>query len=222
MREIILDTETTGLDPASGDRVVEIAAIELFNLMPTGREFHIYINPERDMPIEAFEVHGLSAEFLAGHPTFAPQAADFVEFMAGDRLVAHNAEFDVRFLNAELTACGLPVLASPVQDTLQMARRKFPGAPASLDALCRRFAIDLSERSRHGALIDCRLLARVYLELMGGAQPVLSLISADVRTVDGPVLVRQPRAARPHQAMAEELAAHQALLDGLTNPVWRQ
>jgi DNA polymerase-3 subunit epsilon len=221
MREIILDTETTGFDPAEGHRICEIAAVELVNLMPTGREFHIYVNPARDMPVEAYQVHGLSAEFLAGHPGFAAQVNELLEFLGSDRIVAHNAEFDMRFLNAELKACALPPLAGAVQDTLQLARRKYPGAPASLDALCRRFGIDLTERDKHGALIDCRLLARVYLELMGGQQPGLSLVAARATTDDGRAIIRQPRPARPHAAVSEaELAAHEALLAVITNPVW--
>jgi DNA polymerase III subunit epsilon len=223
MREIVLDTETTGLDPATGDRVVEVACVELINLLPTGRELHFYCNPERDMPEEAMAVHGLSSEFLSDKPLFADQADGFIAFMAGARLIAHNADFDVRFLQAELKRCGRARLGSEVVDTLQLARRKFPGSPASLDALCRRFAIDLSERTKHGALIDTRLLAKVYLELMGGQQPDLGL-AAEARgngfDATGGAARRAARPARPHAALESELTAHNALLAKLKDPLW--
>jgi DNA polymerase-3 subunit epsilon len=173
VREIVIDTETTGLDPQSGHRIVEIAAVELFHHVPTGRRFHCYVNPERDVPEEAYAVHGLTADFLAGHPPFAAAADEFLAFVAGDPLVIHNAEFDLAFLNAELARLGRPILRSPAVDTLSLARRRFPGAPASLDALCKRFSIDLSARDKHGAEIDCGLLAAVYVELLGGRQPGL-------------------------------------------------
>ncbi|HEY0523751.1 MAG TPA: DNA polymerase III subunit epsilon, partial [Stellaceae bacterium] len=175
MRELVLDTETTGFDPAEGHRIVEIACVELMNHVPTGVTFHRYVNPERDMPPEAFAVHGLSAEFLADHPPFQAIVDDFLAFVRADRLVAHNAEFDMRFINAELQRAGRPKLGCAYEDTLALARRKFPGAQASLDALCRRFEIDLSARTKHGALLDCELLAAVYLELIGGRQPGLDL-----------------------------------------------
>ena len=222
MREIVVDTETTGLDPAGGHRIVEIAAIELLHHMPTGRKFHCYVNPERDMPADAYAVHGLTAEFLAGHPPFAGVIDDFLAFIGNDPLVIHNAEFDIAFLNAELVRAGLPVLASPFVDTLSMARRRFPGAPASLDALCRRFTIDLAVREKHGADIDCGLLAEVYVELLGGRQPGLDFAVVDAAggmhitaIADRPV-----RPPRPHAASAEELAAHQALLATISNPLW--
>jgi DNA polymerase-3 subunit epsilon len=176
MREIVLDTETTGLDPAEGHRIVEIACVELMNHVPTGQSFHRYVNPERPMPPEAFAVHGLSDEFLAQHPPFATVVDEFMGFIGADRLVIHNAEFDIKFINAELTRLGRPALGVPFADTLTMARRKFPGAQASLDALCRRFEIDLSARVKHGALLDCELLAAVYLELIGGRQPGFALM----------------------------------------------
>lgn len=176
MREIVLDTETTGLDPAAGHRIVEIGAIELVRHMQTGRRWHRYFNPGRPMPAEALAVHGLDDRFLADKPAFAAEAAEFLEFIGDARLVIHNAAFDMRFLNAELDAAGLPRLPSDrAFDTLDLARRRFPGAPASLDALCRRFAIDTSARTVHGALLDAQLLADVYLEFMGGRQPGLSL-----------------------------------------------
>ena len=179
MREIVLDTETTGFDPQTGDRMVEIGAVELFNHMPTGNTYHQYINPERDMPQGAFEVHGLSAEFLRDFPVFRDIGRAFLDFIGDARLVIHNAKFDVPFLNAELGWCNLPPI--PMEravDTLEIARRKFPGSPASLDALCRRFGIDNSHRTLHGALLDSEILAEVYLELIGGRQPGLVLASA--------------------------------------------
>ncbi len=176
MREIVLDTETTGLDPAAGDRIVEIGAVELVNHMPTGRVFHAYVNPQRDVPADAVRVHGLTAAFLGDKPVFAAVAADFVAFIGDAQLVIHNAAFDVRFLNAELGWAGLPGIPwSRAVDTLDMAKRRFPGANNTLDALCRRFAIDNSAREKHGALLDSELLAEVYLELMGGRQPGLVL-----------------------------------------------
>lgn len=174
MREIVFDTETTGLDPANGDRVVEIGCLELVNRLPSGETFHVYINPERDMPKEAEAVHGLSAAFLKDKPVFAEVVEAFLAFVGEAPLIAHNASFDMKFINAELRACGRPDLsAHKVIDTLAMARQKYPGAPASLDALCRRFGVDNSNRDLHGALIDSELLAGVYLELSGGRQPGL-------------------------------------------------
>lgn len=177
MREIVLDTETTGFDADGADRIVEIGALELMNHLPTGRSFHVYINPERAMPKDAFDVHGLGDDFLRDKPKFAQIAQDFVEFIADDaRLVIHNASFDMKFLNAELKRAGFPVLPySRALDTLMLARERFPGSPASLDALCRRFGVDNSGRDYHGALLDSELLAEVYLELIGGRQPDLVL-----------------------------------------------
>jgi DNA polymerase-3 subunit epsilon len=222
VREIVVDTETTGLDPAGGHRIVEIAAIELLHHMPTGRKFHCYVNPERDMPAEAYAVHGLTAEFLADHPPFASVINDFLAFIGDDPLVIHNAEFDIAFLNAELVRAGMPVLASTFVDTLSMARRRFPGAPASLDALCRRFTIDLTVREKHGADIDCGLLADVYVELLGGRQPGLdfALVEAGGGMQITAIADRPVRPPRPHVASAEELAAHQALLATISNPMW--
>lgn len=176
MREIVMDTETTGLDPFSGDRVVEIGGVELLNHLPTGRVYHQYINPERDMPQGAFDVHGLSAEFLSDKPTFKQVGQDFLDFVGNDKMVIHNAAFDMKFLNAEYVWMGLPKLPmSQAIDTLDMARRRFPGAQNSLDALCRRFSIDNSAREKHGALLDSEILAEVYLELIGGRQPDFAL-----------------------------------------------
>lgn len=176
MREIVLDTETTGLDPASGHRIVEIGCVELFNAIPTGQFYHVYLDPERDMPEEAFRVHGLSIEFLTGKPKFTEIAEAFLAFIGDAPLVAHNAEFDMRFINAELATFGLPAIGSErVVDTLALARRRHPGAPASLDALCQRYGIDLSRRTKHGALLDSEILAEVYAELLGGRQTSLLL-----------------------------------------------
>ncbi len=222
MREIVIDTETTGLDPQAGHRIVEIACIELQHHVPTGRSFHCYINPERDMPADALAVHGLNSEFLAAHPPFAAIADAFLAFIGDDRLVIHNAEFDLAFLNAELTRLGRGLLVCPFVDTLAVARRRFPGAPASLDALCRRFAIDLSARDLHGAQIDCNLLAEVYIELLGGRQPGLDFAAGAGAGAGGLALLapRMPRPARPHLPSADELAAHRAMLATLTAPLW--
>ncbi len=220
MREIVLDTETTGLDPADGHRIVEIGCIELVNHMPSGRVFHRHVNPEREMPEEAYAVHGLSAEFLAKHPPFATIVDEFLAFLGDGRLIIHNAEFDLKFINSELRRLGKETLRCEVEDTLALARRRYPGAQASLDALCRRFEIDLSARTKHGALLDCELLAAVYLELIGGRQPGLEFV-VDAALVDGAVaLVRPIRPARPHAASLEELAAHAAMLQLLKQPIW--
>ena len=222
MREIVLDTETTGLDPMSGHRVVEVGCIELVNHMPTGREFHSYVNPERDIPAEAEAVHGLSSAFLSDRPLFAALADELLSFIGDAPVIAHNASFDMGFINAELRRVGKAPLASErTIDTVMLARRKFPGAQASLDALCRRFQIDLSGRGKHGALLDARLLAKVYLELVGGREPGLLLATA-TEVAASPVDV-EPRAARPprpHQANAEELKAHAAFIAKLKNPIW--
>jgi len=223
MREVVLDTETTGLDPASGHRIVEIGCVELFNHVATGKVFHKYINPERDMPDEAFAVHGLSEEFLAKHPLFAEIADELLEFLGDSKLVIHNAGFDMKFLNWELTLLSRPVLPfARAIDTVAMARKRFPGSPASLDALCRRFEIDNSSRTKHGALLDSELLAEVYLELIGGREPGLSLLSNKQGVLDQemPAVVREARPARPHQAEAAELEAHAAFVGKLTDAIW--
>jgi DNA polymerase-3 subunit epsilon len=212
MREIVLDTETTGLDPEAGDRLVEIGAVELFNQMPTGRTFHRYINPQRDVPAEAVAVHGLTAAFLADKPVFAAVAAEFAEFLGDARLVIHNAAFDIKFLNAELGWAGLPAVPwARAVDTLELARRRFPGAVNSLDALCRRFGVDNSSREKHGALLDSELLAEVYLELMGGRQPdlVLTVVAAGAGAATGAIWVPpvRPRPLAPRLSPAE-LEAH--------------
>jgi len=222
MREVVIDTETTGLDPQAGHRIVEIACLELIHHVPTGRKLHRYVNPERDVPADAMAVHGLDAEFLAEHPPFAAIAEELTEFIAGDSLVIHNAEFDLAFINAELTRFGRGPLAGPFVDTLAVARRRFPGAPASLDALCRRFAIDLTSRDKHGAEIDCSLLAEVYIELLGGRQPGLDLAVSTIAAIDemGAPQGRAPRPPRPHAPSAAELVAHQAMLAAIKAPLW--
>lgn len=221
MREIVLDTETTGFDPRTGDRMVEIGAVELINHMPTGQTFHQYINPERDMPQGAFEVHGLSEEFLRDFPVFADIAGAFLDFIGDATLVIHNAKFDVPFLNAELEWSNKPQIPmNRAIDTLEMARKKFPGSPASLDALCRRFGIDNSHRTLHGALLDSQILAEVYLELIGGRQPGLVLANAQPTKADGS---QQPRDWRPRprpeplasRITQEEAAAHAAFVEAM-------
>lgn len=226
MREIVLDTETTGLDPRQGHRVVEIGCVELVNHVPTGRTFHTYIDPERDMPEDAFAVHGLSGDFLKGKPLFGAVADGFLGFVADAPLVIHNGAFDLAFLNAELGRIDREALdTARLIDTLEIARRRFPGAPASLDALCKRFGIDLAVRDKHGALVDCELLAAVYLELIGGRQPGLSLAADEAGAGGARASLRPdrpPRPPRPHGPSAAELAAHAAFLDTLDDPVWRR
>ena len=226
MREIIFDTETTGLDPKSGDRMVEIGCIEMVNRVPTGVTFHAYFNPDRDMPAAAEAVHGLSISFLSDKPRFHEKAAEFLEFIGEEtKLVAHNAGFDFGFVNSELEMCGLPPLSRErMIDTVAMARARHPGAKNSLDALCTRYGIDRSHRTRHGALLDAELLAQVYVELTGGRQIGLSL-AADLELNDVITLVairrdRPFRAPRPHAASAEELAAHCAFLETVKSPLW--
>jgi len=222
MREIVIDTETTGLDPLDGHRIVEIACLELIHHVQSGRKLLIYVIPEREVPVDAMAVHGLDAEFLAVHPPFAAIVEALTEFIAGDQLIIHNAEFDLAFLNAELGRLGRGPLAGPFVDTLAVARRRFPGAPNSLDALCRRFTIDLTARDKHGAEIDCGLLAEVYIELLGGRQPGLDFAASTIAVVDvmGAPHDREPRPPRPHAPTVEELAAHQAMLAAIKAPLW--
>jgi DNA polymerase-3 subunit epsilon len=224
MREIVLDTETTGLDPKAGHRVVEIGCIELINRLPTGRTFHHYVDPERPMPEDAYRVHGIGDDMLAGRPKFAEVAADFLAFVGDAPLVAHNASFDLGFLNAELALAGLPPLLSErTVDTVALARRKYPGAPASLDALAKRFDVDLSQREKHGALLDASILAAVYLELMGGREPGLHLAASDgLPTAAAYAATERPvRQARPHTPTPAELAAHAAFLAASVNDaIW--
>lgn len=228
MREIVLDTETTGLEPENGDRIVEIGAVELVNHMPTGNTYHQYINPERAMPQQAFEVHGLGDDFLRTHPVFAEIVDDFIGFLGDAPLVIHNAAFDMKFINAELARLQHPPIPfERAIDTLNIARRKFPGAPASLDALCRRFGVDNSTRTLHGALLDCEILAEVYLQLIGGRQPDFGLAPTAQPTKNsgaggesgwrhGPR--REPLSPRLTQAEAERHAAFIKALKG--DPLW--
>ena len=224
MREIVFDTETTGLDPVAGHRVVEIGCVELFNGIPTGKVFHYYLDPQRDMPAEAFAVHGLSSEFLTGQKLFREIADEFCLFTEGAKLVAHNAEFDFRFMSAELVALGgEPLDRARMVDTLALARRRHPGSPASLDALCQRYGIDNSRRTQHGALLDAEILAEVYAELNGGRQTTLIFAGPATRGWGGVSSVK--RAARPAPLAAAlsaaELSAHAAFVDGLgKDAIW--
>lgn len=224
MREIVLDTETTGFKPEEGHRLVEIGCIELVNHLATGERFHVYLNPERDMPPEAFAVHGLSSEFLADKPLFNDVAADFIAFIGDAPLVIHNAAFDMHFLNWELKIAGHPVMPKDrAIDTLLMARQKFPGSPATLDALCKRFGVDNSNRTLHGALLDAQLLAEVYLELLGGRQTGLSFAGgpASKSGPAGPVRIDRPfREARVFALSDDEAAAHAEMLKKIKNPLW--
>ena len=224
MREIVLDTETTGIEPDEGHRLVEIGCVELDNHVPTGRTYHQYVNPERDMPDEAFAVHGLSEAFLANHPTFAEIVDGFIEFLGDADLVIHNAAFDLGFINAELERLGQsPVDSSRAIDTVQITRSKYPGAQASLDALCRRFEIDLSARTKHGALLDAELLADVYLELVGGRQPGFELAAERKLAAARSDVVRNTpaRPPRPHAPSDAEGMAHEAFLEKISDPIWR-
>jgi len=224
MREIALDTETTGLDPKTGHRVVEIGCVELINHVATGESYHQYINPEREMPEEAYRVHGLDNQFLDTQPVFADIADDFLAFVSDSPLVIHNAAFDMGFINAELVALGRdPLPDSQAIDTVTMARRKFPGARASLDALCQRFDIDIGHRELHGALKDALLLADVYLELIGGRQPGLELAGQKAANASEKTTVAasgEVREARPHAPSADEEARHATFLEKLSDPIW--
>lgn len=224
MREIVLDTETTGVDPGAGHRVVEIGCVELVHGIRTGQIFHSYLNPERDVPDEAYHIHGLSLEFLIDKPIFAEKVEEFLAFIGDDKLVIHNAGFDMKFINAELERVGFPKIdMRRAVDTLIMARRKFPGAPATLDALCKRFEIDLSERNKHGALLDAELLADVYIELLGGKQSALALESArgqEEQTGSISLHTVTVRASRPFPLGEEELQAHARMLAMLKKPLW--
>ncbi|MDA9019595.1 DNA polymerase III subunit epsilon [Flavimaricola sp.] len=228
MREIVLDTETTGFEPEEGDRIVEIGAVELLNHVPTGRTYHQYINPQRSMPKEAFEVHGLGDDFLRDKPLFADIAEAFVDFIGDATLVIHNAAFDMKFLNAELGWAKRPLLPMDrALDTLAIARRRFPGSPASLDALCRRFGIDNSNRTLHGALLDSEILAEVYLELIGGRQPDFALAtdpSEHDKSETGSTWRARPRPTPLSSRLTEaEAAAHAAFLAELgDDAIWNK
>lgn len=224
-REIVLDTETTGLSPAMGDRLVEIGCVELINHIPSGRHYHVYINPQRSMPEEAFRVHGLSEEFLADKPLFGAVTADFLAFIGDATLIIHNAAFDIGFLNAELERAGHRPLINPVIDTVMLARDKHPGARVSLDALCKHYGIDNSRRTLHGALLDSEILAEVYLELIGGKQVSLALI-AETRISGADAIATRVIAARrpvplPSRLLADEFAAHERLVATLgPDAIW--
>ncbi|WP_157215067.1 DNA polymerase III subunit epsilon [Flavisphingomonas formosensis] len=228
MREIVFDTETTGLSPKDGHRLVEIGCVELVNRVETGNSYHAWFNPERDMPIEAEAVHGLSAAFLSDKPLFSHSVDEFLAFIGDSPLIAHNAMFDFGFINAELELCGRPlILVDRIVDTLALARGRHPGAKHTLDALCTRYGIDRSHRIKHGALLDAQLLAQVYVELTGGRQIGLMLrteettaagtVAEPIRLRNAPVTMRVPR---PHAASAEELARHAAFISGLNDPLW--
>lgn len=226
LREIVLDTETTGLDPSTGDRIVEIGAVELLNGVPSGSTFHVYLNPQRDVPAEAVRIHGLTAEFLSDKPLFGQIVDDFLDFIGEDRLVIHNAEFDMRFINAELALqkrAALP--AGRALDTLPLARRRHPGASATLDALCARYGIDTSRRKKHGALLDSELLAEVYLELNGGRQSTFSLQTAAKEKIklDTSGLIDRRPAPLASRLTQEEVAAHETLIDRIgAKAMWRR
>lgn len=234
MREIVLDTETTGINPHDGHRIIEIGALELINHTPTGVQLHLYINPEREIDAGAFAVHGIGNEFLADKPVFAEVVDEFQAFVGDDMMVIHNASFDVGFINAELQRLGrAPYPMSQAVDTLAMARKKFPGAQANLNALCRRFEIDNAHRDLHGALIDADLLAEVYIELLGGRQPGLSLDPAqlspqnptpenDAAVAGFEISETIPRVSRPHAPTEEERQAHAAFLESIKDPIWNR
>ena len=223
IREIVLDTETTGFEPSEGHRLVEIGCVELINHLPSGRVFHEYLNPERDVPADAARIHGLTTEFLQDKPLFTEKVGDFMEFIGDAKLVIHNAAFDIKFLNAELKGAGFPTLnMKRVVDSLAMARAKFPGQPASLDALCRRFKIDNTARTFHGALLDSELLAEVYLELLGGRQHGLGLAkeSAAGSAQLNAGIKRQDRPHRSFPPHADEIAAHKKFLEKVKDNLW--
>ena len=221
MREVILDTETTGLDPKLGHRLVEIGAVELVNHTPTGVNYQTYINPERDVDPGAQEIHGLTNEFLKQHPTFGDISAEFIDFLSNSTLVIHNAPFDLAFINMELNRLGEPLISSEkVIDTLVLARKKFPGAQANLDALCRRFAIENRHRELHGALVDAALLADVYIELIGGKEPTLGLSAKKTNSTLAEERTRVYQKPRSFPVSEEELELHRAFVKTLINPIW--
>ena len=224
-REVVLDTETTGLSPVTGDRIVEIGGVELLNHIPTGRHFHIYLNPERDMPEDAFRVHGLSSEFLADKPKFAEKAQEFLDFIEDATLVIHNAPFDMGFLNHELERAGFPSLRNEVIDTVMVARNRHPGARVSLDALCKHYGIDNSRRTLHGALLDSEILAEVYLDLVGGRQTGLALVT-ETHIEIGVAIQYAPARQRPvplaRRVSEAEIEAHLKLVATLgDDALWR-
>jgi DNA polymerase III subunit epsilon len=227
-REIVMDTETTGLDPRKGDRLVEIGGIELLDRIPTGKEFHVFINPDRVVPQEAIAIHGITNEFLVNKPRFSAVADDFLAFIGESQLVIHNASFDIGFINAELEREKKPLIKmTRVVDTLQLARRKHPAGPNSLDALCKRYSVDNSKRDKHGAIVDSLLLVEVYIELLGERQSSLGLASKEqaerkaTRTAKGPTRPRPT--ALPPRITGADMSAHAKLVDGLgPNPLWKR
>lgn len=220
MREIVFDTETTGLDPKSGHRVIEIGCVEIVNLVPTGNVLHKYLNPERDIPEEAVKIHGLTLDFLKDHPLFAEVVEEFLDFVKDSNLIAHNAEFDMRFLNWELENAGHKIIPpGRFVDTLQIARSRFPGAPNNLDALCKRLNVDNSNRTKHGALLDSEILAEVYLELKGGKQTGLDLVQKKEKAATVETASKQ-RAPRDFPPSEEELEAHRKFVSTLKEPIW--
>jgi len=224
MREIVFDTETTGLSFQGGDRMVEIGCVEMVNRVETGRTFHAYYHPERDMPVEAFNVHGLSDAFLSDKPKFADAVHDLIDFIGDAPMIAHNASFDFSFLNGEMQRCSRPIVhMNRMVDTLQIARSRHPGAKHSLDALCSRFGIDRSHRVLHGALLDAQLLAQVYVELMGGRQIGLGLLAESTTASAAPVIALTPRIARPPRIFVVsegDLERHAAFMKGIKDPIW--
>jgi len=222
MREIVLDTETTGLDPAEGHKVIEIGCVELLNKVKTGTIFHTYINPLRNVPKEAYQIHGISEEFLKDKRVFREIADEFAEFIQDSTLIIHNARFDLKFLNAELVSIGKANLAKmQVIDTLDMARKKFPGSPASLDALCKRYKVDLTRRDKHGALLDADLLAEVYINLCGGNQTKLEFTENKDEILSSHLkLPKQFKEPRKFDVSEEELSQHHDILKKLKNPLW--
>ncbi|GJL86274.1 MAG: DNA polymerase III subunit epsilon [Micavibrio sp.] len=225
MREIVLDTETTGMDPEQGHRIIEIGCVEQENHLPSGKTLQLYINPERDIPAEATAVHGITDDFIKDKPVFSEVFDQFLEFVDGAKLVIHNAEFDMKFINWELKQVGhQPIPWTHVIDTLTMARQKFPGSPANLDALCRRFGIDNTERSYHGALLDSELLSEVYLELLGGRQHGLILAEekSESEKADAQKAQRKFREPREHKASADELVTHKDMVEKLDDALWKK
>lgn len=228
MREIVLDTETTGMDPADGDRIIEIGCIELVNQIPSGRTYHQYINPERDVPEDAVAVHGITAEYLQDKPVFGEIVGEFMDFIKDAKLVIHNAAFDIKFINFEIELFGFkPINMLTVEDTLLRARKMFPGSPANLDALCRRFQVNNSNRTLHGALLDAELLAEVYMELLGGRQHGLSLGALNDGKDAGKegvelIKKRKYRAPREFKVSDQELEAHKSFCEGLKDPLWNK
>ncbi len=223
MREIVIDTETTGLNPFEGDKIVEIGCVEMINHVPTNKVFHKYINPQRDIPEEVIKIHGITEEFLKDKPTFAEIADEFLDFISSDNLVIHNAAFDMSFINSELVAINKkPIDMQRVIDSLAIARHKFPGDKASLDSLCKKFGIDNSHRTKHGALLDAELLSEVYLELVGGREPSLVMSSFKKQNLEKNKTLEKNYKERYFKASEEELEKHRNFLNKLKNPVWNK